>query len=596
MKPPPNAMCAAVAACVALTVSAPLARAEEAKNLSIGVVQFGLESTLEQNSTKVVRLIRQAAATGARLVVFPEGALAAPHGTGPAEHARALEAVRRAAEQNKVYVAVGTQFVPADRAKTHNQLHVFDPQGNTLLVYDKVWYARTHDVPKMVSIHGVPCSFILCADRWSRPVEALPPVLGAKIVIECSANFDTEWLPALEWYWYIPRALRNTTFVVLANTAPDNRLPGGSYGHGHSVVIDPTGKILAAAGGERDTIIRADLDLSKATRAMAIRRSRHPLFRAWWQMGEAIYNGKDFSAPDVPSLVSSAHSVKCGFAHMSLSPSIYQNVQTIADHLKQAASTKVDLVVFPELALTGPREEDVKKADAQTLAAALETVRQTVKRYKLTAVVGAPSFVNGKRRNSAYTIGPDGSILTRYDQIVVGRPNLFQGGMSTKAMWFQVNGVWAHLTIGDDALWTEMAELAALRGARLHCHLTTRHNMTPAEALLHDQIMANLASFRTLTVVGSPLRSGAESGHARFVRSAAGVWDDLEAGNWCAVKIQNGKPWEKVFCAPRIVPGSTNPLRHSGYWLRTTPRYRPWMLAGMAAMDLDIDTPSARTD
>ena len=119
----------------------------------------------------------------------------------------------------------------------------------------------------------------------------------------------------------------------------------------------------------------------------------------------------------------------------------------------------------------------------------------------------------------------------------------------------------------------------------VHCHLCYNQNMSPTEALLHDQIMANMASFRTLTVVGSPLSSTiGSSGDYYHLGSGSAVWDDLEWGNWCAVKIQSGKPWEKVFSAPRIVPGPDNPLRQSGYWLSTTPRYRPWMMAGVAAM------------
>ena len=127
---------------------------------------------------------------------------------------------------------------------------------------------------------------------------------------------------------------------------------------------------------------------------------------------------------------------------------------------------KLDLLVFPELAVTGDREADVQAADAETLAAAVDSIRQSAREHKVTVVVGSPSYVNGKRRNSAYAIGRDGSILTRYDQIAVNRPSLFESGMSTKAMWFQVNGIWSVVTIGADGLWTEMAELAALRGAR----------------------------------------------------------------------------------------------------------------------------------
>jgi hypothetical protein len=115
--------------------------------------------------------------------------------------------------------------------------------------------------------------------------------------------------------------------------------------------------------------------------------------------------------------------------------------------------------------------------------------------------------------------------------------------------------------------------------------------MSPAETLAHDQIMANLASFRTLTIVGSPLRSGLpRAGEYYVLGSGSAIWDDLEAGNWCAVKIQAGRPWDRVYAAPRLVPGPSNPLRQSGYWKTTTPRYRPWMMAGVAAMDVDLES------
>ncbi len=554
-----------------------------------------MDPTLAENRDKIVRLTGEAAAAGARLVVFPEGALAAPPGISRNDYDEAAKAVSRAARANGVYVCTGARHVPAGQAKHHNQLFVFSPDGQTLLVYDKVWHARKYDAPKMVEIDGVPCSFIICADRWSRPVESLPPAMGAKILIECSNNFDNEWLPALEWYWYVPRALRHTAFVVFSNSAPENRLPGGNRGHGHTALIAPDGSLLASAAGERDKIVLADLDLAQATLEMAVRRSEHPLFAAWWEMGRQIHRGQDFPYSEVPALGSSNNSVKCGFARMPCTSSIEQNVRAMQNHIKQAAAAKLDLVVFPELAVTGDRREDIERADESVLAAALDTICRSAQEHKLTAVVGAPSLVGGKRRNSAYAIGPDGSILTRYDQIAVGRPDLFERGMSTKAMWFQVNGVWSFLTIGDDALWTELAELAALRGARLHCHLSFRHGRNQAEALRDDQVLANLASFRTLTVVGGPLHSSPlGSREYYFLGSGSAIWDDLEAGNWCAVKIQSGRPWDRVFTSPRVVPGPSNPLRQSGYWLTTTPRYKPWMMAGVAAMDQDYSAqPSA---
>ena len=438
-----------LALCLAALAGAPAAQsAEEPATLKIAAVQLGMDATLAENRDKIVRLSGEAA----RLVVFPEGALAAPPGTPREDYDAAAAAVAQAARKHNVYVATGARFVPEGQSRHHNQLYVFSPQGETLLVYDKVWHARKYDAPKMVSIDGVACSFIICADRWSRPVESLLPAMGAQILIECSNNFDNEWLPELGWYWYVPRAIRHTVFVVFANSAPENRLPGGNRGHGHTALIAPDGSILAAADRERDKIVTADLDLAQATRAGPIARSEHPLFKAWWEMGRQIHEGQDFLYEEVPALVSSNDSVKCGFSRMTCSPSLAGNVQKIQDHIKQGASAGLDLLVFPELAVTGDRREDIERADAAAIEGALGAIRRSAQEHGVTVVVGTPTFVGGKRRNSAYAIGPDGSVLTRYDQIAVSRPELFEGGLSTKAMWFQIGGVWSFLTIGDDRL------------------------------------------------------------------------------------------------------------------------------------------------
>jgi hypothetical protein len=291
-------------------------------------------------------------------------------------------------------------------------------------------------------------------------------------------------------------------------------------------------------------------------------------------------------------LVSSQESVKCGFAVMPCSRSIERNVAAMRTHIRQAAADELDLVVFPELVVTGDREEDIQRADAKSLAAAVDTVRRAAREHKLTVVFGAPSYVDGQRRNSAYAIGPDGALLTRYDQIVVSRPELFEGGMSTRAMWFQVNGIWSILTIGDDVIWNEMGELAALKGARLHCHLRHHRHLSQAEVLRHDQFLAAFASYRLLTIVANPLFPELQTHPDARFSVGSGIWDDLADGDWCAMKTHVGRPWEKVFSGPRIMPGATNPELQSGYW-RKGKLYRDWMRAGAEAMYRDAKETSA---
>jgi hypothetical protein len=111
------------------------------------------------------------------------------------------------------------------------------------------------------------------------------------------------------------------------------------------------------------------------------------------------------------------------------------------------------------------------------------------------------------KRNSAFVIGPDGAVLTRYDQLAAGAS--FEPGMNPASMWFRVRGVPAVVTIGRDGLWSEIAELAAVAGAQVHIHIT---NEPPSERLL--QVWSNLASFLTFSVTVN-----AQGGSA--------IWDDL---------------------------------------------------------------------
>lgn len=190
--------------------------ADKPRSLRVAVVQMGLEPTLAANRDKIVRLIQEAAAD-ARLVIFPEGALASPPGTPLTEYRLAVEAVAKAARESGIYVVAPSRFVPQGRSKHHNQLYVFSPQGETLLVYDKVWHAREYDAPKMVSVDGVLCSFLICADRWSRPVADLPPVMGAQVLIECSGNLSMSPAEALLHDQIVANLASYRTLTVVAN-------------------------------------------------------------------------------------------------------------------------------------------------------------------------------------------------------------------------------------------------------------------------------------------------------------------------------------------------------------------------------------------
>jgi len=561
--------------------------APSTSTLSLGVVQMALEPELAQNRDKIVRFIHGAAAKGCRVVVFPESALSWPDQTRKADIDSAISAIQEAARKCAVYVIFCAIYKRTETDKPFNWLLVIDPAGEVIHRYHKLWSdQRSNNVPGLFRIDGVPCAGIICADRWIRGVEDLPAVAGAKILFELSCNFADEWVPELGWYWYVPRALRNGVYVVFANTAPNPAFPPVNElhdRHGHSAVISPDGSFQTASGTEPDRLLTTTLDLTKASGDEAIRRRNHPLFRPFWETGMETMRGDSADVPAFAGYVSPKAKITIAAAQMVSSRKIADNVAKMRSMIRTAKANGAHAVVFPELAVTGPLAEDVANADQATLEAALRDIQSAAATEHIHVVAGMPFPSSGRRQNCAVVFDADGKLLTRHAQIVVDRPDLFAPGTATRSMWFRVNGVPSVVTIGRrEALWSEIAEMAAVRGAQMHFHLSYDTDATTRSALLRRQLWANLASFRTFTAT---------------VNATGGstIWDDFRRsrkrtptgyGSYCAVALAQAGNGEQIIYATQTV-SPTNP--HFGDLTgKTNPQMKNWYEMGAHVIDSDV--------
>jgi predicted amidohydrolase len=578
------------ASCLA-ALAAPVASAAEAKAVKIGVAQLALEPTLAANRDKIASFIRQAKDRGCRVVVFPETALYWPPITTKAEIDAAVDTLRQAVDESDIYALIGGLYRRDDKEKPYERLLVIDPSGRIIQAYNKMWHdERFNECPGLFEIDGVPCAAALCADRWIRSVEELPAVAGAKILFECSNNYANEWLPELGHYWCVPRAIRNEVFVVFANTASDDR---GQLtpGHGHSAVIDPHGRLLTSAGEESDKLLVAELDLSQASRGEAQARRAHPAFQAFWEAGVAMLAGQSRAAPHFQPLTSPPVELKIAAAQMACSRSIEDNIATMIELIRSAAAQNADVVAFPELAITGARDDDIVAAKQKDLDSAVARLQQVARESKIHIAFGLPWSEGPARFNCAIVIDPNGQLLTHYKQLVVDRSALFSAGTSTHAMWFTIKGVPCVVTIGRDALWSEIAEMAAWRGAQVHLHLAYDRDTTPEADLCRQQIWANLASFRTFTATvnaASPERLRSPSSPAS---GGSVIWDDYhrsssgKAGGYAphsAVRLIDATHEQTILYATQKVP-ETNPQ----FKILTDKTNRPmtaWYATGASAI------------
>jgi len=460
------------------------------KTMRVGVAQTVIEDSLEKNSDKLLGLISQAKVERCRIVIFPEGALywsdVAVESPTRAELDRAIARIGRRADSDDIYVAFGVGYRLTDTGTYRNRGVVYDPNGQRLLFYKK-----NAEVPQRFYVEGVPFNLVICSDRGYLEHSDVPCLVqGSQVIIDISGGHGgDDGRPDLRWIRYRPWALRTGAYVIVSNPVHDDTdFMGHSPWGGGSAVIRPDGSIRACTTYEKDRLIVEDIDISKATRLEAKKRRMHPIFKSFWDMGEKLLNGEDIgSIPDITPYSSVEREMTIAAVQMTCSRDMSRNVRRIQRYIHRADDQGADIVVFPELAVTGNLKEVISKAHPSELQIALDDVRSQADERDIYVIVGMPYFVNGGRKNCAFVIGDDGSIKTRYAQISTSRENLFQAGSSAKAMWFQLKGVHAIVTMGEDAHFVEIGDLAASRGMVLHFHITHEACSSVEEATLFKQ-------------------------------------------------------------------------------------------------------------
>ena len=264
----------------------------------------------EVNTVTMARLVRDAAAQGASYIQTPEM-------TGALQRDRAgLRAVLRD-EGNDVIVAtasalaadlgvhlhVGSTAIALADGKIANRGFLFGPDGAKICHYDKIhmfdvdldngesWRESAAYTPgnaaRVVDLPFGTLGFAICYDVRFPELFRTQAVAGAQIM-SIPAAFTRQ---TGEAHWEIllrARAIENGMFVIAA--AQGGVHEDGRETFGHSMIIDPWGRILAAAGGTGEGVVLADIDVS----AVAAARGKIPNLK----------NARPFSLEEKPQPVS----------------------------------------------------------------------------------------------------------------------------------------------------------------------------------------------------------------------------------------------------------------------------------------------------
>ena len=275
-------------------VSSQITTAGEAATLKVAAVQMRSTRSLAENLSRVTNSIRECAAKGARVVVFPECALTGYNVDFPRftrdDIETSLRAVADAAKTHRCNVLVGSPTVA--RGRWFNSLVVFDRRGREVFRYHKI-----HLTPRDAEIFTpgnsvaffhldrVPCTAILCHERRYPELVRLPVMLGAQIIFHPNAGLDSLAVSKTKRRGrdgIAVRAFENQVFYVFANSVGPQG--DGLWSAGDSKIVAPDSRVLALANNRDEMLIHARVQLAHAGRKYARESLREPAFlRAPWQ-------------------------------------------------------------------------------------------------------------------------------------------------------------------------------------------------------------------------------------------------------------------------------------------------------------------------
>ena len=236
--------------------------------MKIGLIQMEvLPGEVAENRRKALSMMGQAVAQGCRLLVLPEiwttgyalqniAALAEP------AEGETLTALRQFARQQAVEVITGSLPI-REGGKVYNNAFAIDDAGRILASYRKIHlfsllgeerFFQPGDQAQSWEMSFGRAAMIICYDLRFPELTRTLAVNGVRALFVPAA-----WPEARGGHWRtlnMARAIENQIFVFAVNCVGKH---GKNIFHGHSLAIDPWGRILAE-GDDREAVVTAEVD------------------------------------------------------------------------------------------------------------------------------------------------------------------------------------------------------------------------------------------------------------------------------------------------------------------------------------------------
>ena len=252
----------------------------------VGLIQMRSGRTPAANADAAIRLIRDAKGSGADYVQTPEmtnimetkrqdmfAAIA------PEESDASLAAFRETARTQRLWVHVGSLAIKISPDKAVNRSLLIDPHGDIVARYDKIHMfdvdlaggesyreSRNYRPGEIAIATDLPwgrLGLTICYDlRFPALYRALAEAGASFLAIPSAFTRQTG-----EAHWHVlmrARAIENSCYVLAA--AQGGAHENGRETFGHSLVVDPWGRIVAE-GGTEPGVVMAEIKLAEVATA-----------------------------------------------------------------------------------------------------------------------------------------------------------------------------------------------------------------------------------------------------------------------------------------------------------------------------------------
>ncbi|MSO73541.1 MAG: carbon-nitrogen hydrolase family protein [Alphaproteobacteria bacterium] len=281
------------------------------RTIRVGCVQLNGGQDMAANLARTEALIREAHAKGARFIATPENTPLMEHradisraAAEPTAGHPAVKLFASLARELGAYLLLGSHAARGHGERLHNRSVLFDDRGAIVASYDKIHmfdvelsdgatYRESSNFQPGTDAVVADAPFgqlglTVCYDMRFAYLYRLLAQAGAEILTVPSAFTQVTG----EAHWHVllrARAIETGSYVIAAAQCGSHS--GNRRTFGHSLIVDPWGRVLEDGGTEEGVIV-ADLDLAKVTEA----RTRIPALKHDWPVKLAGISKANFAA------------------------------------------------------------------------------------------------------------------------------------------------------------------------------------------------------------------------------------------------------------------------------------------------------------